>query len=113
MIETTIREYLASKTSVPVKLERTPNMAESCIVVEKTGGSYTEEIFTATVAIQSYGATFAEAGELNQSVVGWMLAIRDEEQNIFDVSLNSDYNFTDTATKRYRYQAVFVVTYHN
>ena len=28
------------------------------------------------------------------------------------VHLNSDYNFTDTAAKRYRYQAVFDVTYY-
>ena len=28
------------------------------------------------------------------------------------VSLNSDYNYTDTTTKHYRYQAVFNVTHY-
>ena len=28
------------------------------------------------------------------------------------VSLNSDYNFTDAATKRYRYQAVFDIIHY-
>jgi hypothetical protein len=26
--------------------------------------------------------------------------------------LNTDYNYTDTETKRYRYQAVFDIVYH-
>jgi hypothetical protein len=52
-----------------------------------------------------------EAATLNEQV----------KQAVFDsvsldeitaVSLNSDYNYTDTATKRYRYQAVFVITHY-
>ncbi len=31
----------------------------------------------------------------------------DELAEVCRVQLNSDYNFTDTASKRYRYQAVF------
>jgi len=30
-----------------------------------------------------------------------------DESEVCKCSLNSDYNFTDTATKKYRYQAVF------
>ena len=32
--------------------------------------------------------------------------------DIARVELNSDYNFTDTATKTYRYQAVFDITHY-
>lgn len=113
MIETIIKTYLEGKTDRPVRFERSPNMPASCIVIEKTGSSYTEQLYTATIAIQSYGDTLAEAAALNADIVGWMLDIRDEEGNIFDITLNSDYNFTDSATKRYRYQAVFVITYYN
>ena len=112
MIETTVLNYLSQKTTAPIRFERSPDMPEKCIVIEKTGSSYNEELYTATMAIQSYGKTLAEAAALNTDVIRWMLAMRDTEQNIFDVSLNSDYNFTDSATKRYRYQAVFVITYN-
>ena len=35
-----------------------------------------------------------------------------EEDDIIEVELQSDYNFTDTETKEYRYQAVFNVTHY-
>ena len=113
MIETIVKSYLETKTNIPVRFERSPEMPDQCIVLEKTGGSYNEQIYTATMAVQSYGKTLAEAAALNADVVEWMLDIRDAVTNVFDISLNSDYNFTDSATKRYRYQAVFVITYHN
>lgn len=113
MIETIVKDYLGTKTNVPVRFERSPDMPAKCIILEKTGGSYNEQIYTATIALQSYGKTLAEAAALNAEAVGWMLDIRDAVTNVFDISLNSDYNLTDTATKRYRYQAVFVLTYHD
>lgn len=113
MIETIAKAYLETKTTVPVRLERSPEMPSKCIVLEKTGSSYDEQLYTATMAVQSYGSTLAEAAALNADVVKWMLAMRDPVTNVFDITLNSDYNFTDTATKRYRYQAVFIITYHD
>jgi hypothetical protein len=35
-----------------------------------------------------------------------------EEDDIVSVELNSDYNFTDTETSEYRYQAVYVITHY-
>ena len=32
-------------------------------------------------------------------------------ENVFMAKLNSDYNYTDTSVKRYRYQAVYDMTY--
>ena len=31
---------------------------------------------------------------------------------IIQIELNSDYNFTDTETKEYRYQAIFNITHY-
>ena len=36
----------------------------------------------------------------------------DELDSISKCELNSDYNFTDTQQKKYRYQAVFNLTYY-
>ncbi len=51
-----------------------------------------------------------QAIDLNEAVK----AVMDEfwkHHAVYSCKLNSDYNFTDTETKRYRYQAVYVITY--
>ena len=45
-------------------------------------------------------------GKVKEAVKGLV-----ELDSISGVHLNSDYNFTDTETKRYRYQAVFDINY--
>jgi len=52
-----------------------------------------------------------EAAELNEQIK----AVMDQMPDTVDVGrveLNSDYNFTDTAAKRYRYQAVYDLTHY-
>ena len=67
-------------------------------------------IYHATVALQSYSYTLLNAAVLNDKVKKAM----DEMIELPEISsskLNSDYNFTDTATKRYRYQAVYNIVF--
>lgn len=82
------------------------------IVIEKTGSSETNHITDATMAIQSYGLSLYEAAVLNDKVKE---AMRDivKLPSVSSCELNSDYNFTYTAMKAYRYQAVFVITYYD
>ena len=111
MIEHLIQKYLASALSVPVWLEVPAKPPDSFILLEKTGSGCTNGIFRATLAVQSYGATLYQAAELNEAVKAAML----EAATLPDlgaIRLNSDYNFTDTSTKRYRYQAVFDLTHY-
>lgn len=113
MIENTILNYLKTKTDVPIRFERSPNMEESVIIIEKTGGGGRPEgLHSATIAVQSYGSSLAAAMTLNEAVKGYMFDMEWDLDEICEVQLNSDYNFTDTATKRYRYQAVFVITHY-
>lgn len=80
------------------------------VVLEKTGSSKTNHIPTATMAFQSYGPTKFRASELNDKVkeaVESAIVL----DSISAVRLNSDYDFTNPATKRYRYQALYVITY--
>jgi len=81
------------------------------VIIEKTGSSKENQIETSTIAIQSYASSLYEAAELNEDIKASMedAVVVDE---ITRVSLNSDYNFTDTETKRYRYQAVFDITHY-
>lgn len=81
------------------------------ILVEKTGSSETNHLHDATIAIQSYGLTMYEAAALNEEVKRVMRKIT-RLSDISAVRLNSDYNFTSTTMKAYRYQAVFILSYY-
>ena len=111
MIEKILLDYLRSKLSVPVKMEEEADLPEKYVLLEKTGSSMTNYIRNATVAIQSYAGSIYEAAELNEEVKAAMdeIIVLDE---ITRSELNSDYNYTDTATKRYRYQAVYDLTHY-
>ena len=112
MIEIIIKNYLAEKLSMPVVLEVPADPPKSFVLLEKTGSSREERIDRAMLAIQSYAPSMYEAARLNERVKAAM----DSAAELDAVSasrLNSDYNFTDTTTKRYRYQAVYDLVYFN
>lgn len=110
MIEKVIRDYLNENLQVNVYLE-VPQNETTFVVIEKTGSSEEDNITKATFAFQSYGESLYKAAELNYQVIEKMKEIV-ELDVISDCELNSDYNFTDTETKRYRYQAVFDITHY-
>lgn len=110
MIELIVRRYLAEALSVPVRMEMPEHPPDALVLVEKTGSGEIDHIRRATLAVQSYAPSLAEAARLNEQVKAALRAMPDTE-NIGSARLNSDYNFTDTAMKRYRYQAVFDFTY--
>lgn len=110
MIEVVIRKYLMETLGVPVYLEYPENPEDEFIVMEKTGGTE-NHIYTAMMAVQSYGESLYDAAVLNGKAISAMLEMA-KLNEICKVSLNSDYNFTDTRQKKYRYQAVFDIVYY-
>ena len=111
MIEVIVLEFLQAAgitayTEIP-KGGGTPPF----VVIERTGGGEENRIRKAMIAIQSYGASMYAAAQLNEQVVRTM----DELPALASIAscrLNSDYNFTDTSKKQYRYQAVFDIVYY-
>lgn len=113
MIEVTILDYLKSILSVPVYMVKPKDNLPSCFyVLEKTGGAQENHINSSTFVVQSYADSMYQAASLNESVIDVMLNRLIELGDIASVKLNSDYNFTDTTTKWYRYQAVFDITHY-
>lgn len=111
MIEKTILDYLDSNLSVPAFMERPEEPPDKYVLIEKTGSGKRNQIYDATLAIQSYAPTLYEAALLNEEAKAKMEdAVSLDE--ICRVSLNSDYNFTDTVMMAYRYQAVFDITHY-
>jgi hypothetical protein len=110
MIEVILRDYLSAALSVPVYLEQPETKPECYVVLEKTGSGLRNHIHSAVVALQSYGASLYQAAVLNEQVKRAMAASVALE-DVSRAALNSDYNYTDTDTKQYRYQAVYDIVY--
>ena len=118
MIEKTVYEYLSTRIDVPVFMELPevpsedhPEWPDRFVVIQKIGGGKLDHIRSASFAFQSYSLTsLYEAAALDEEVQAVMdnMAVLD---NIGSCSLASNYEFTDTRTKRYRYQCTYDIYY--
>lgn len=111
MIEVKIREYLVNTLNIPVFLEFPSNPPKEFIIFEKTGSGRKEILDTVTIAFQSYSDTMYKASVLNEKLKESVLNMVTLDY-IARVELNTDYNYTDTTLKKYRYQAVFDINYY-
>lgn len=110
MIETIIYNWLKQQLDVPVYMEEPSEKPETFVLIDKTGSSRDNWINHATIAVQSYATSMYKAAKLNESVKSALDRIVQLDE-IGASTLNSDYNFTDETTKRYRYQCVYDLTY--
>ena len=110
MIETLLIDYLSEHLEVFVGMEA-PEQTTDYVLIDKTGSSRNNHIITSSFAIQSYGSTLYDAMLLNQEVTEAMSGLIELNQ-ITRVELETDYNFTNTATKQYRWQAVYDITHY-
>lgn len=109
MIEKIILDYL-NDNNIQTYMERPSVPPEEYVILEKTGSRTADLITTSTFAIQSYASTLYKASLLNETVK----EVMKEADTLTGVSashLVSDYNFTNTAAKQYRYQAVYEITH--
>lgn len=110
MIEETVLKHLKKSLGAPVRLEEEEG-EEQYILIERTGGSEANYIKHATLAIQSFSTSLYSAAKMNEEVKEAMKRIA-ERNDVCRCELNSDYNYTDTKRKKYRYQAVFNIAYY-
>ena len=111
--ETIIIAYLSGELAsfgIPVSGDVPTPRPERFVTVEKTGSSEKDRITQATLAIQSWGKSRAEADSLNEQVKA-LLSRAVTRPDIMRCHLQTDYNYTDTTTNRARYQAVYNVVY--
>lgn len=110
MIEQVLIKYLNNKLGVPVYMEHPSEKPASYVVLEKVGGGRRNYLKSATIALQSIASTLEQAAFLNEKVKKCMDELI-ELPRVSKSELNSDYNFTDSTTKTYRYQAVYDILY--
>lgn len=111
MIEQVIQNYLNEALDVPVSLEVPDKPPARYVVMEKTGSRRENLITSSTFLFRSYAPTLYEAAALNEEVK----AALDNAIVLDDIArakLNSDYNYTDTSKKLYRYQCVYDFTHY-
>ena len=111
MIEIIIKQFLDGHLSAPSFLQSPETKPQRYVVFEKTSSSKNNYLPSSTFAFQSYAGSMYEAAKLNEEVkevVEDLIALNE----ISGIRLNSDYNFTDTTTKEYRYQAVFDINHY-
>ncbi len=110
MIEIVVMNYLETELNVLICMEVPEKEPERYVVIEKLGGGRSNYIDSATLAIRSVAESMYEAAALNERVIAAMDTIT-KLDTVSAVELNSNYNYTNTATKRYRYQAVYDLIY--
>ena len=110
-IESILIGYLNGKgyTAFGEEPEKPPH---EYLVVGKVGSGHENHIDSAVITIRSYAASLEQAADLNKQVKRLMLYDFPELPDIVSVYLNSDYSQADPDTKRYRYQAVYEITYY-
>lgn len=110
-IEEIVLNRMMSKLSVPCYMEEpAQNTADSFVLIERSGGSLVNTARRCSITVQSYARSKYEACALNEEAKEAMFSLM-ELNSIGGVVLNSDSDFTDTRTKRYRYQTLFELTY--
>lgn len=110
MIIKDLLDFLTDRMSVGIYTEQ-PEELTDYVLLDQTGTSNQNHIITTTIAIQSYGSTLYNAMVLNEQI---KTAMEDfwEEPQVTRVELDTDYNFTNTATKQYRWQAVYLISHY-
>ena len=111
MIETVVLRHLEEKTKLPCYPEVPDRSEDEYIIIEKTGSGRTNHINRATITVKSCSRiSLLRAAEINEAAKAAMDTLP-ERPEVFRSALNSDYNYTDTETKTYRYQAVYDITF--
>lgn len=111
MIEIIVLNYLNKNLSVPAYTEKPSNAPQRYVLIDKTGSGESNHLPNATIAFQSYAESLYQAALLNKELKDTMKNIIELDE-IRGITLNGDYNFTDTTTKEYRYQAVYDIRYY-
>ena len=110
MIAKDLLDYLGEALSVGAYME-SPEELTNYLLLDQTGSSRNDHIITTTIAVQSYAPSLYEAMVLNESVKAAMEGFA-QLANVTRVELDTDYNFTNTVTKQYRWQAVYNITHY-
>lgn len=111
MIEKIVLDYLNETLENPTYTQEQRNGVEKYYLIQKVGSSVSNKIDTSMIAVQSYAPSRYEAAVMNMEAIEAMNDIIELDE-IGSCKKNSDYDYTDTSKKRYRYQALFEIVHY-
>ena len=116
IIEKEILDHLVSEDIEGIKeniyCERPEEPPDEYVLIERTSGTSKDMVAQAMVAVQSISTqSLYRAMVMDEAIVSAMRGMADSAAGVYGCHLNSHYNFTNTQTKEYRYQAVFLINY--
>ena len=113
-IEQLVRNTLETVAAYPAFLEEPPAPRPArYFLAARLGSGEENHIARVRLAVQSYAPSMAGAMALNRSAHSIMKGTLAADPAVCRVSRVSDYDFTDTATARHRWQAVYEITYYD
>ena len=112
MIELTVKEFMEGRLSVPLFMEIPANPPKAFVVLHKGDTSREDFVNSAMFVADSYAPSMLEAARLNEQVVAAFDSLTDLD-TVSSSKRGGDYSVPDTQNKRYRYQAVFDITYYD
>ena len=110
MIDIVILDYVSAALDVPVRMEIPEKRPSRFVVLKRSGRGRENGLESANLFADSYGESLLDALELHEQVKD-VLDTLDTLKEVSSAELATDYPLTDTASKQYRYQAVYVI-YH-
>ena len=113
LIEAAVIGHLSNMLGTDnVFAERPVDPPEEYYIIERTSSGEINHIQSSMIAVQSIsGVSLLRAAEMSEAVRRVMPLIVQNYEDVCSCKLNSMYNYTDTTTKQYRYQAVYDVYY--
>lgn len=110
MIDFIIKEFLEKNLEVKIFMVEPDLSLDKYVTFERVSNFKKDYLYTTTFAFQSWADTLYDAMILNEKVKEVLEKI-DQEKEIMYSKFQNDYNFTDTETKKYRYQSIFEIKY--
>ena len=112
MIEVILKNFIDNNFDYPAYMEIPNGAPDIFFIIEKVGGSREDHIDSATVAVQTYAPSMYQAAKISNDMIDDILNHLTDCPEVTSVTLNSSYNYPNTSTKRYRYQALFEIYYY-
>lgn len=108
MIEELLYEYLKDTASCNwYTMRPVEDPAKPYGLFEKTNSTKTDHVTYSTFAFQSYGSTLLEAAQTSAELRSLIEDLPYITTEVSKAQLTGEYNFTNTADKQPRYQAVY------
>lgn len=111
-IEQVILRYLNKRLGGIVYMEQPDDKPKRYVIISKSGGGEENLVGGSMITAKCYEESKEKAAYLNEDLKEAMEDMPNNLDRICSVSLNTDYDNSDTRIKEYMYQSLFSVNHY-